>query len=583
VNTECWGRGIRGARAVLTALVAGLTLTCTGAAPGLGGTRVYQLDFGQVAQPAAGELSLSFDLSPAEASASRAWLELGALPDARSVLVNGERVADLGYDLTSGEIDLFGHLVPGLNTISLSPVTSRDAVIGAVLEPPVELMRVHVRGTLAFAPAVSISHPVIHQSAAPGHFLVHTEITGALEGGELQVSLLDGERELASASAPVVPGSSQEIPITVPDQALWTPALGRVVLPWLSVRLLDRHGATIDHVASRRAVADIRYGSTGLLLNGSPLRIWAALFFDRGGDARESLVRTAARLHRAGVNALETHGWVPDRELVAAAEELGLYLVVLPRCPARVPREYSEHMVPEIEQALTRAMVAEIQRLERSPTMLFWEREKSWMHLPGIRRPAVMFGEPEDDLMLIPLGRAVSGADLTLSEDAGLPSPRWIIEVIPEDAENRSPLDPAVTAAGLARWRADGGLGMVLPVSGRDGAIFDLPDELLDALAEGRPADVAASLPSRGPADLLIQVSRGGEPLLWKAVDLLLPGLPPQSAFTDRQGVARIRCWWEGAATVEVAGQRRRVELVSGRYQGERWVPQPQTVRIELD
>jgi hypothetical protein len=224
----------------------------------------------------------------------------------------------------------------------------------------------------------------------------------------------------------------------------------------------------------------------------------------------------------------------------------------------------------------------QVKRLEQSPTVVLWEREKAWMALPGIQRPAAQLDvvEPGSTAVTVGLAESHDAIEFRGLQD-GAP-PAWIIEIIPKDAEHRQPIPVEAAAEGMARWRAMGQLGLALSQVGLDQPVFTLPPPLLDDLSRGRPADVPSSLPNRGPADLLVTVSSRGAPAEGVVVDLDVPGLPPCSAWTDARGEARLRVWWEGAASVEAAGQTRPVRLQGGRYTDGHWLPHAERVDLEL-
>jgi hypothetical protein len=577
-----------GAVLLLVSLLSSVPLACRSTQPELTATRSYSLvpagdpEVGTAAGAAEPGQRMLFFLTAAEAAAPYARLELGALAGARSLWLNGEPVGGMGFDLVQ-PIELAGRLRQGRNELLLLPAAAAAGGAGALVPPLLDLSEVPLEAVLTLSPATSLGKPSILATERPGIFEVRCAQHGAPADSHLEVRLVDGGGILAEAHSAVQPGPIQTVPLAVPETALWKPGAGQVPLPWLSVRLVAADGETQDLVASRVGIADLRYGADGLYVNGSPVRVWASLFFERGGDARETLGRIVPKLHRAGLNALETHGWVPDRAMVEAAEELGLYLVVLPRCPARVQREYHEQMPTAVQGVLNEAVSVEIQRLEQSPTLVLWEREKPWLWLAGAQRPAAMTDLDVPRSQAVTVGFSVGHRELEFRSVPDGAPPAWVIEIIPEDPAHRVPLSAEGAAEGMARWRESGALGLVLGHVEQECPVFELPDEILDRIAAGRPADVPASLPSRGPASLVVRVSRGGTPVEGATVDVVVDELPPWSTFTDARGEARLRIWWEGPAQLRAEGLVEAIELEGGRYDGDGWSPNPQEILLELE
>jgi hypothetical protein len=413
-----------------------------------------------------------------------------------------------------------------------------------------------------------------------GALTVAVRTAAAPAGARVVVDLaLDGA-SLATGAGEVRDGRA-EVAVSLPDRLRWAPWGEPPPVVQCVARLLDGSGRALDRRSVRCALGSVSYRDGALSLDGQRVHLLAAKMSQLGPDARDRLGQLWPRLRTAGINSLEAHGWVPDPDLVEAAEELGLALVVLPRCPALVARPLAERLEADREGALLAPLLATtVTWLERSPAVVLWEREKFWLPLPDATRPVASGGSPDIGPHPVAVAGARYGSRVDLYGDPEAPG-SWIIEMIPEDPTRPEVRNPRAVNE-LARTWLVGDLGYVLPCPYTTDGLLTSPEDEVQALGQGLEAEAIGDTRRRGPSLVRVSVERQGRPCWGAPVLLEVEGLPPLAAATDPDGVAEIELFWQGPARVSLGPAAESVDLVPGYYEDGGWRPAVREVGFSL-
>ena len=145
-----------------------------------------------------------------------------------------------------------------------------------------------------------------------------------------------------------------------------------------------------------------------------------------------------------------------------AAEEVGLGLIVLPRCPGVIPRALTERLEGDGGVELLHPWQARtVPWMEQSPVILMWEREMFWLPLPGATRPTASVGAPKTGDRPVAVAHARYGRRVEVTLHPEGPG-GWINEIVPVEAANDVATPPATVNEFVRGWVADN-LGLVLP------------------------------------------------------------------------------------------------------------------------
>jgi len=401
---------------------------------------------------------------------------------------------------------------------------------------------------------------------------------GASVGAEF---LLDGA-SLAEGEAILTAGSAQ-LELRLPEDLRWEPWDSAPPIGQCVAHLRDGAGHVLDVRRSRCAVGSVAYEEGRLRIDGQEVHLWATMLEPLASSPRGDLGRSRSHLRRAGVNALETHGWVPDPVLVEAAEELGLALVVLPRCPGAIPRAVAARLEEDREgQTLAGAMTETVATLEQSPSVVLWEREEVWLPLPGAARPIASLGAPPAGEQPVPVVVATKHTDRVTPHTSPSEPGTWIIEMLPEAREDAPSLDSGVLNAFADGWR-EHHLGFVLPPPYTYPALNGTSSEYIVTLdAGGRAPDAIGTRELRGPSTLQVEVLRQGEPAWGAPVELWIEGLPTILGATGPDGRVRFEVFWQGPARLRLGPLEQETELGPGHYGAQAWEPAVVEHRMSL-
>lgn len=533
------------------------------------------LDLGRAWKPgppaSEGEVSYEATFSlPADLAAPGSVLVLDGAWWTVALTVNGVPLPLLEGGLGPAEALVGPHLVAGTNRLQ------------ATVRPPTDEPRLVTNGsrralTLGRSTVLGIRPPtslrsmalVAHGGAVQGVF----EVEGAPAGARVDAwATLDG-RTLQSLGGVPVDGTTARLEPVRWRGSWWRPdrvsddALFQVV-----ARLSDPSGAVLDQASWRTGVRSVAWSAPDLELNRAP---WSLLSVRATPNQRPAPQMSG--LPSGGINALELHGDVPDGAWFDEADELGIPVVVLPRCDGSLWREMDGRTGgPRAAVAASPSVRAQDRRLASAtaphPSLVMWACEGA----PDTAS-AVCEGLDDDDPADRPVvGRAVPGwptsPRLRLARPApDAPTTGWVVEVA--DSEG-VPL--ATVAETFLSAAGPGHLGGVIPPPSRQETAAWSETWSQVARRIGAPPLVLEG--RRASSRVRVE---GLAPL--QAAWLEVPGLTPVGILADGVGRADLSAWHEGPATVRVDDARWPVDLVAGRWVRLRVTGDPPVVRLEDD
>ncbi len=527
-------------------------------------------------------LTTTFTL-PAERLAPGAVLVLeGAWWDVQGTL-NGRDLPPATGGLAPVEIPVGDALKAGENTLSLrisapGPDTPALAHGGGLASSGWrrELPDLQVAPRIDLRPAAAVTGVALPLDS--GRVTPTARVVDAPPGARVRFSAsLDGDVKADLGEAPVVDGvaTAPARPWSLPA---WTPGAPALVL--VRAELVDAGGAALDTHIVRTGALDIAGDSHGLRLGGAPLRLMAVRVTNRDGR----FAAPFAELAGGGVNGVEIHGELPRSAWLDAADELGLPLVVVPRCVGRANKGQATPGTDALQVAQDARLAA---HLSAHPSPVLWATEgqtaESQKKNPGL--PRVLY---TDALGQDLLDRPITQVDLDARvQRVGMPDANgdpadsceregcdgaWLTEVT-----WRGPATPEMWATMATRTQhaltEGGALGVVIPTPRPADRAGWAPTWASVGQALGiTPADAG---PHRASS---LVVVRGGPP--GEAVFVEAAGHPTVGAVLDADGAATLRLWHAGEATAHVGGTTRRLQLQPGRWVD--WVEQPNPVTLDL-
>jgi len=367
------------------------------------------------------------------------------------------------------------------------------------------------------------------------------------------VAALDGQVVSELGRAPVRNGRAQL------NGTEWTGARwpdGPDDLLWFWAVLEDGNGRELDRLATRTGVRQLALTDRGLTVNGGAVRLVAARHWTH--QLGETLDRIAAH----GGNTLELHGLSPDTAWLDQADELGLYVVDLPRCDGQV-RATTDRIARWID-VLDDQSQARISAMHGHPSLLVWSMEGAVNH----QRPLLHAFSSD------PIARVVAGLDLpseSLTAGAPVEPPApvwWNNEVNNGDRTAGSGAHNALQTAREALVR--GAIGTHIPhyrVSGPERRHWEalwrqeLGSVGVKTIGDGR----------RASARLLVSGLTPGQ-AAWVGA----PWLPIQGAIADGAGRAIFTVWHAGEVDVWSGDWRETTTVTPGQWRvsaqgGIRW------------
>ena len=498
-----------------------------------------------------------------------------------SATVNGTVLPGVTGGLTEAHIPVGPHLRDGDNTLHLtvSPPGNTDPILtGGSLSSTAR----QAQNPLLWSPPRLLLRPGVYLDDAwlevrDGTLHPHATAVGAPSGATIRFSAtLDGS-VLASLGEVAVVSGQADASADVTDLPRWQSDAAQLI--HLTAELRDASGTSLDTLAVRTGIREL--SAVPFTLNGSPLRLMGARVVNDGPQT--SLPQTMATFAPAGINAAEIHGETFRRDWLDAADELGLPVVVVPRCIGRCSR-YTGDKEAILHQMGTQD-TATARLLRRHPSVVLLAAEGP-----------VSGGLPLWTQALLGSGIPLAGHDIparilslkatdTLQEATLRCQPKdcrraWLVELTPwwrKGAEEDKP-------GSALRWRllADALIEYMQPAGGAIGAIVPSanPREIEGWEASWQRAAAALSIEpvsgsGRGPATVVVRGAAPGETVWLRA-----PMAPTVGAIADQSGVAELSLWHTGPATVIAGATQQAITLRPGQWQKYRW--QPSVVEVEL-
>jgi len=403
---------------------------------------------------------------------------------------------------------------------------------------------------LSIRPGAQLSGLAVRAGDSGVRAVVRT--SGAPPGAHVRVrAQLDG-RALAELGGAEITGEVTELAEVAWEGARWSPtAAVDGALFHLVATLEDGEGRTLDRASARVGVRRIVTDDAGFSVDGKRL----ALLADRilaGRTPRSQL----ASLSGAGLNALEAHGEWPTHPWLDEADELGVPVVLLPRCAGEIWDD-----TPGDRAGRLATHVDEIRRQDR---------ELAWA---AAAHPSVMLwaceGAPE---LASSLCEGIRAADPAANPVAGIDLPSRSIAATSEGAT----VGPAAWIVEIGRHRGVASIRDIAEHFAREsggiygGVALSRPPRDVD-LEEWRTAwtqvawDVGAvpldAGDRRAPSRLKLSGLSPGQ-TAWVEVE----GLTPVGGLAGAAGSAEIDLWHAGDATWIAGDRRGRVSLVPDRW-----------------
>lgn len=389
------------------------------------------------------------------------------------------------------------------------------------------------------------------------------------EGAQVHFfTALDGRRVTDFGTVRVGDASHVESVPTAPRDPLWS--WGDPALTHLFVEVQSADGTVVDTWSVRTGLRSSRLTPSGLELNAD--RSPAVAVRVLHGLDEPDLLTVLEGAVPAGVNAVELHGDMVDSQVLSLADELGLPLVVLPRCVGRVGRP------PGTGSGLADTLRAQDERTVRGvgahPSVVSWLVEGDRQNLHPGRQDDGELDAWTSAIPADPMKRPVAGIDVpgTLLQITDLRTSattcpagcggKWIVE-------STFRIVPMLDHWGaVARgWQAAFALGIP------GGTLPTASDEERSAWAAAFSTVLADSGVRAFPLDRTRRASSrvrvtGLAPgaLVWVAA----PGTTLHGAQANDDGVAEVDLWFEGEATVHGPGWSEAVEVAPMTWRGTR-------------
>ncbi len=491
------------------------------------------------------------------------------------VSVNGVELDPVDGGLAPAEVEVGGHLRAGENSLRV--------VVEGPSDQPTLVTNGCVRQPELGPDVRLVLHPPawIHSSAmvARGDDVgARVRTRGQPEGARVHVEAwLDGERQRWSGSAAVDADGVARIAPAAWKGPRWQPGVaGEESLVHLAATLVDGSGQVLDRVTRRTGVRELRFAEGQLYLDGERYRMMVIR-----AEPDEPPHGQLATLRPAGVNGVEIHGVAPSSTWLAEADELGLPVVVLPRCDGSLwmdvtPRE-------------RRSLLA-----ERSDELLEQDRELAWR--TAVHPSLALWACEGEAYAANALCTGLSGEDPRSTPAAGVQFTSWPLPAEGFEGQPHHPdLDPGATDAGpgwvveltgnidqVTPYRAattfveagkGGAVGGVITHPGSPGRAKDWREAWSGAAQELEIPQLAQG-ERRASARVRVRQLDPGE-VAW----LEVPGLTPAGAVADTGGVALLESWHRGAATVVVGERSQEVRLTPDSWLELRRVP----ATLEID
>jgi hypothetical protein len=377
-------------------------------------------------------------------------------------------------------------------------------------------------------------------------------------------AVLDGQTLQDLGQAEVIDGGAHANPAKW-QGPLWHLSLSNgPALFNLVVTLISKDGDLLDRTAIRTGLRSFEFVDQTLRLNGKQIRL-----IGQRVRPKDSLGYVAKLTAAAGHNVVEYHGRLPSSDELAQADERGLAVVILPRCPGMLKWR---RLSPE-DRATGPCVLPDehlVQSLSANPSVLLWILE------PAPDRDTL----PTQGLLTDPLARPIVGHHLpgqalaTTGRAANLGPAmfqgRWITEMA---SQRESAQDLNTLPARMVRLVWGGAVGGIVhgPPRGRDRQWTEIWQDLLSKQENTPWLDT----PQRAESRVEVTGLQPGE-LVW----LNVPGLASEGSLADGSGTARLGIWHQGQAGLVVSGETIPVTLSAGRWEPDGWRGVPTLVTL---
>lgn len=514
-----------------------------------------------------------------------AWWEIQATTNGQVSATTGGIVptwVDLGGALKAGQNTLALRIVPPVANASTlmtggSMTSAARAPRGAQLQSA---------PTLILQPAQHVSYAEV--GATPEALHPRAVLDGVPDGATVRFrAVLDG-RVLAELGQATVAGGIAQAPAVPWRGDTW--GIGEGALFWLSAELRSADGTVLDRWDGRTGARAAQPAEGGLRIGDQvAVLMGARMVNDADTEAFRERLRGFAQ---AGVNALEIHGEQLREDWLSAADELGLPVVIVPRCIGRAGR--SRHGARQALDVLYADQDRRMQRaLAEHPSAVLYAVEGP---TGGARLHSgdILQGSPGDGARLPVAGseqqlafdlparvlHIAAGDTFETLQTSCMPKScqdSWVVEITPywNRSRSRAPSPQAqwaLCAAAFQRHLEQGSPGGIIPTPNRN--------DTAGWVSSWRAVADAAQIPQvsgsgRGPSGLTVTGLAPGA-LAW----LDAPLLSPVGAVADSSGTAVFSLWHQGAATVRAEGHEVDVQLVAGAWDGFTW--RPHVVSVSL-
>lgn len=519
---------------------------------------------------------------PATLPREGAVLELSGAWRRVEVTVNQTELGPVDGGLAVAEIPVGPHLSAGENTLTVRispPQDPRSIAAGGTLSsvgypagraqllaPPVLVMRpsVHIRDLLVSP----VGDGVVARAHVPGttHSGDQVAFTALLPDGR-SVSLGSASVEAGWAIAP-------KMEWTAPR---WSPLeQGRDALFSLQATLRTASGEPLDQVTRRTAVRSLEADGRGLRLNGNDLQLVGLRTVP--SSKRPTLAHHLYDLHTSGLNAIELHGDVALDSWLDDADELGLPVVVVPRCAGRT----DDGNVAGLDGELN----ALLRRLTRHPSVVLLASDPAGGILPALSSAAQASNWPRAPMAGVELDALVLKVPLADAPARCFPENcrGWIVESTPAwkrlerkqreqltEAERWQSMSTAWTSA--REMQAIGGIFPQLE-SGRDPALHPVWSSAARAAADAfqiTPLDRHR----RGPSRVMVSGATPGAVVVARTPDGRTAG-----ALANHIGTAELSLWGTGAVSIYSGEQRAKTTLTASAWVDLKEQPAPVSVTL---
>jgi hypothetical protein len=492
---------------------------------------------------------LNFNLSENEID-SHAELSIVDFWWSVTLTINGQLLAPVTGGVYPASIDVGRYLRVGNNTIEMrfrAPVGVSPIVTGGKFEP--RFVGGKWVGSLNMSPSngiESLEFPMHNGEITP-----RVTLRDGISSGVVRFfAALDGEiiQELGRVDI----GEQRQV---VGESVEWSGEswgfeTGGNALYEFGAEFLGPDGTVIDRSMFRTGVRDLGIVEGALNLGGESVKL-IGVRVESGWDSLALELEPIAPL---GINAMELHGIALRDGWLNEADELGLPLIVLPRCDGNVNVRVED--VESNVQKLTAQDEALIGSVNDHPSVLMWTNEGSEQALRLINR--TYQGDPHN--------RPIAGVDIpswTIAMDRnqrnGSYFSSWIVEV----TLGRG-MEPSRAVSALGDAIEQGAIGGVLPLP----KIIRHSDnwrigwsEVLSELSEG--LDRVEPDGFRGMSEVIVTGLTVGQ-----VVYLEAPFTETVGVIVGGDGSALISTWYKGDATLRVGEMTQTVTIMPNIWRG---------------